>query len=84
MCRKGIHSGGRHEISGRNFHSNLCALFVHKKLYLEDAADVTSFMLRSFRHIATIVGCMFHFISKSIVEKCERIVSWLLIHEKLV
>ena len=33
--------------------------FVHKKFYLEDAADAT-FTLCSFRHIATIDGCMFH------------------------
>ena len=60
ICRKGIYSGGRHEISGGNFHSHVWPLFVHKKFYLEDAADVMSFTLRSFRHIATIDGCMFH------------------------
>ena len=54
-------SGGRHEISGGNFHSHLWALFMHKKFYLEDAADVTSFTLGSFRHIVTIDCCMFHF-----------------------
>ena len=40
--------------------SHLC-IFHAQKIHLEDATDVTSFTFRSFWHVATIHGCMFHF-----------------------
>ena len=63
-CRKGIFSGDviKYKAEISILPSPLCS-FMHKKFYLEYAANITSFMLRSFRYVATIHGCMFHYLS---------------------
>ena len=48
---------------------HLCA----KKIYFEDAPDVTSFMLHSFQHIATIDDCMFHLIYSRLKKKAMKV-----------
>ena len=55
--------------------------FRAQKIHLEDVVDVKSFTLRSFRHIATIHGCMFY-LSLFIISGMYEVMKYLKQQEK--